>query len=264
MSRLAHWCFIRGVNQLIPHAFYYSMRGPRRDERPPDVGPHAIWWDQYGKYAAASRRLSWLNTDSQHICHTAILGKPYHLPWQAAKVCFQHQRDFNYLEERHLWEDAQVDETGIRLGSLHYQALIVEVEADKQADPALEILEQAGRVIRYDPNMSAPDLITWLDTRIPADIRISPETPGLRVRHVIKAGWHYFMLFNETHDPVEITIELPLSGAALVYDVWHGTSVEHIADKPLALAGHEFQVVMVPVGHKNTRVPQSVMDGNEE
>ncbi|HSL86720.1 MAG TPA: hypothetical protein VK861_07275, partial [Bacteroidales bacterium] len=38
---LAAWCFVRGHNLLIPHAFYYSIRGPRIDERPPDVGPNA-------------------------------------------------------------------------------------------------------------------------------------------------------------------------------------------------------------------------------
>src|SRR5690606_39934544 len=58
MTWLAHWCFIRGVNWLFPHAFYYSVRGPRRDERPPDVGPHAAWWDRYGEYADACRRRS--------------------------------------------------------------------------------------------------------------------------------------------------------------------------------------------------------------
>ncbi|MCA9886589.1 MAG: hypothetical protein KC708_26645, partial [Anaerolineae bacterium] len=63
MNWLARWCFVRGVNLLIPHAFYYSVRGIRRDERPPDVGPNSPWWDRYRAYADSSRRLSWLNTD---------------------------------------------------------------------------------------------------------------------------------------------------------------------------------------------------------
>lgn len=35
------WLAVRGVNLFIPHAFYYSIRGKRKDERPPDVGPTA-------------------------------------------------------------------------------------------------------------------------------------------------------------------------------------------------------------------------------
>jgi len=49
-------------------------------------------------FAEATARLCWLNTDSTHICELAILGVNDYLPWRAAKACFQHQRDFNYLE----------------------------------------------------------------------------------------------------------------------------------------------------------------------
>ena len=60
MKWLVDWCFLRGVNLLIPHAFYYSLRGPRRAERPPDVGQHSPWWDDYRRFAAYCRRLCWL------------------------------------------------------------------------------------------------------------------------------------------------------------------------------------------------------------
>ena len=84
---LANWCFVRGQNLLYPHAFYYSVRGPRRDERPPDVGPNSPWWDRYKPYADACRRLSWLNTDSRHVCEVAILAATQWLPDVPAKVC---------------------------------------------------------------------------------------------------------------------------------------------------------------------------------
>jgi len=246
MAWLAHWCFIRGVNLLYPHAFYYSVRGPRWDERPPDVGPNATWWPRYRQYADACRRLSWLNTDSQHICHVAILGKPYRLPWRAAKICFQNQRDFNYLEDRHLWEDARVDETGIHIGGMHYRALILEEEQDTRSKPALEKLAQAGRIIRYYESITEADLIAQIDRLVPADIRVSPEAPGLRVRHVVKEDWHYFMLFNETKDAVKIMVELPVAGPAIIYDPWMNEVSAMPADNRLSLASHDFQVIVVP------------------
>src|SRR5690606_25674434 len=89
MQWIVDWCFVRGVNLLLPHAFYYSVRGPRFDERPPDVGPNSAWWNGYEKFADYCRRLCWLNTDSEHVCNVAILGEAARLPWRAAKVCFQ-------------------------------------------------------------------------------------------------------------------------------------------------------------------------------
>ena len=106
----------------MPHAFYYSIRGPRYEERPPDVGPNAIWWDKYKPYADACRRLSWLNTDSHHVCELAILAEPSFLSTGAAKICFQNQRDFNYLEIRHLWEDAKIDSKGIHIAGMNYKS----------------------------------------------------------------------------------------------------------------------------------------------
>ena len=98
MEWLAYWCLVRGQNLLFPHAFYYSIRGPRFDERPPDVGPNSVWWDKYKLFADACRRLSWLNTDSKQVCSMAILCETDWLPDKFAKACYTNQRDFKYLE----------------------------------------------------------------------------------------------------------------------------------------------------------------------
>lgn len=207
MKWLADWCFVRGVNWLIPHAFYYSIRGPRRDERPPDVGPHSPWWDHYQTYADGCRRLSWLNTDSLHVCRLAILAGYNSLPWQAAKLCFQHQRDFNYLEERDLWQTAAVDESGIHIAGMTYQALITEHEPARPT-PVWQQLEAAGRIIRYTAGMDAPALLAHLDRLIVPDLHLSPPTPALRFRHLVKANQHYYLLFNEAGSPLETRLHL--------------------------------------------------------
>lgn len=245
MTWLANWCFVRGVNMLIPHAFYYSLRGPRRDERPPDVGPNAAWWPDYRRYADACRRLSWLNTECLHICHIAILGKAHRLPYQAARVCFQQQRDFNYLEERHLWQDAAVDADGVHLAGMNYRAVILEEEPDQRVAPAIQRLEQAGRVIRWQPGMADGDLVAKLDRLTPADLRVNEVAPGLRVRHVVKEGAHYFMVFNELNTSTEITIELPERGQAICYDPWRDEEAALPVSGRVRLAGHELQLIVV-------------------
>ena len=80
MRWLTDWLLVRGVDVLSPHAFYYSVRGDRRNERPPDVGPNNTWWDRYKPYADYCRRISWLNGVGKQVCDVAILGTATYLP----------------------------------------------------------------------------------------------------------------------------------------------------------------------------------------
>jgi hypothetical protein len=226
MEWLANWCFVRGQNLLFPHAFYYSIRGPRYDERPPDVGPNASWWSKYKPYADACRRLSWINTDSRHVCELAILGEATWLPDRSAKICFQHQRDFNYLEIRHLWEDATVDKNGIHISGMHYSALIIDSLSymPEEAKPLLKILADNGRlVIQKDSPYSTmfkgahivsnpEEMVAAIDKNIKPDLILNPDSPGIRYRHVIKGADHFYIMFNEEENIVSASFSLPVKG----------------------------------------------------
>lgn len=204
MQWLAHWCLIRGVNLLLPHAFYYSVRGPRIDERPPDVGPHSAWWDEhFTAFAGRAAQFCWLNSDCEHICDLAILGWPAHLPWQAAKICLQHQRDFNYLDVTHLVDgSAEVDEQGIRIAGMRYRTLIVEPGPawPPAAAAALARLERAGRLVRHEGDDAA--LLARLDRVAPPGVRTDTLQPDLRLRRVLKDGHEVWLLFNEGQEPL--------------------------------------------------------------
>ncbi len=244
MKWLTRWLIVRGCNLLIPHAFYYSVRGPRIDERPPDVGPNNTWWGQYRPFADACRRLCWLNTDSRHVCEAAILGLNDSLPWRAAKVCFENQIDFNYLEARHLWEDAEVGTDGIRIAGMHYKALIVEVEPPEKAKAAVETLEKAGRVIRWAKLPGEADAVARLNELITADVRLRPAARGVRARHVVKGGTDYYILFNEGQAAASFRLETAAKGARLLLDP------ETLAQRPverdalLSMGPHELRVVV--------------------
>ncbi len=242
MKWLVDWCFVRGVNQLTPHAFYYSVRGPRRDERPPQVGPHSPWWDTYKAFADYCRRLSWLNTDSTHICHVAILTESAGLPWPAAKICFERQRDFNYLELRHLWEDANVSDGGVRIAGMHYRAIIVDGlgAVPDEATGALNRLNDAGRLIAWGDKEIAglanpvcrpttPDaLVEAIDRLTSPDLTVSSDVPDLRYRHVTKDDVHYYMLWNEGTVPLQTQITVATLGSAWWVDPYAGTETQII------------------------------------
>jgi hypothetical protein len=245
MKWLANWLLVRGCNLLYPHAFYYSVRGPRIDERPPDVGPNNVWWGDFHTFAQATSRLCWLNTDSQHHCEIALLGLNDRLPWRAAKCCFQRQLDFNYLEARHLWEDAEITEEGIMLAGMHYKALILSVAPPAQAQAALNKLDQAGRLINWGEHDSEDDLLSALNQLVSKDVRISPANRDIRARHVIKGGVHFYILFNEGEKDATVRIQLGVTGRRILMNAATGETKAVANDAPLALAAHQVEIIAV-------------------
>lgn len=243
MCWLANWCLVRGVNLLYPHAFYYSVRGVRRDERPPDVGPNAPWWPRYSQYADSCRRLCWLNTDAVHVCDLAILGKSDFLPWRSAKACFRNQRDFNYLEESDLAR-AVIDDKGIHLAGMTYCALIVEHGPDPVCRPALESLELTGRVIRFTDGMPDAEWIGLLNRLSQPDVQVEPGAPALRIRHLQKSGYDWYLLFNEEKTPLQMSVQLSVEGEGTAMDPVTGQASDWDSQQ-VRLAGHELRVVMI-------------------
>jgi len=245
MKWLANWLMVRGCNLLYPHAFYYSIRGPRIDERPPDVGPNNTWWKDFKPFADLCSRLCWLNTDSRHVCDIAILGRSDYLPWRAAKVCFQNQRDFNYLEARRLRDDAEITSSGILIAKMHYKVLIIEDELNKyHTESPLGILEKAGRIIRYDSgSMTDRRLIEGIDKVISPDIRVSPPAPDLRLRHVVKDGLDWYILFNEGAADINCRLDLSTDGDRFMLNPADGEQRRVARDAPISLTPHAIRII---------------------
>ena len=239
MRWLANWLLVRGCNLLIPHAFYYSVRGPRRHERPPDVGMHSRWWDErFTAFAQGSRRLCWLNTDSEQICEVAILGEQHNLPWRAAKVLFEHQIDFNYLDADDLLHRATISDDGITIGAARYRALILDGDLATDIQP---VLDQLGdRVIRWSDDADAS--LAALRVRVTPTLKVTPPASGLRVRHLQKAGFDWYILFNETAAAIDVTVDLAAESARLLDP--YTNEMQPFTGR-LALAGHEIKVLVM-------------------
>lgn len=259
MEWLANWCFVRGQNFLIPHAFYYSIRGPRFDERPPDVGPNASWWNNYKSFADACRRLSWINTDSRQICKIAILSEASWLPDKSAKICFQHQRDFNYLEIRHLWEDAKIDSSGVHIAGMNYGAVILDSLSyvPPSAKPFLKILEKNGRLIIRDGSeftkmfkgaqvyKTADNLIYAIDKIVKPDLLLSPSSENIRYRHVVKGNDHYYLIFNEEASDVTTNLKIPVIGNRHFINPFNAEAVNVSENEIIHFKPHELKILLV-------------------
>jgi len=238
MQWLAHWLLVRGCNLLIPHAFYYSIRGPRKDERPPDVGLHSPWWDTtFTEFAMACRRLSWLNTDSIHICHVAILGEHHHLPWQSAKVCYQNQIDFNYLDVDDFSQCIITSDKTIKIANQAYSVLIVDGELPSATQAQLDTLAEHIDILYWTED-SRPS-IDHLKQVLPSSPFHNIDADGLRIRHVRKQGFDWYILVNETDSPIQC--QLKFNSATYQINPYSGDTIPFTGE--LSLDAYEMCII---------------------
>lgn len=117
------WLGIRGVNLFVPHAFYYSVDGKRKEERPPDVGPHNIWWRHYRRFSDYMKRLSYLMTDSVNSAKVAVLCDNNRVPYEEVAVLFENQVEFNYLPVA-LLSECRMKEGRLCIREYEYEAVL--------------------------------------------------------------------------------------------------------------------------------------------
>lgn len=235
------WLFVRGVNMLVPHAFYYSIAGKRKDERPPDVGPNSIWWPHYNRISAYMKRLSWLMTDSVNTARTAILCTEDRLPFLSAGPLYEQQIEFNYLEESLLVSDCTFRDGAAHIGQQRYTAIVVERPERFAADTLRRLADFAlvgGRVIvsgdltgampsgldAFAETVAASELPAALERVIPRSAAMQPSGPDIRVSAVVKDGLLYYLFVNEGEQPYNGSAELPVYGYVEKWDAWQGTT----------------------------------------
>ncbi len=259
MVWLANWCFVRGQNLLIPHAYYYSIRGPRFDERPPDVGPNAAWWKDYKPFADACSRLSWLNTDSRQVCDIAILCEATYLPDRSAKVLYQNQRDFNYLEIRHLNNESGIDKNGVKISGMAYKAVIIDTISFLPLNLRTELKKLAKNkhlIINADSQYASDfkgayiyntpeDLINAVNKITVPDLLLTSPSENIRYRHVIKNNDHYYIIFNEKETEVKTGFEFQASGNRQWVDPFTAIVIPANPDELATFNPHELKVLRI-------------------
>ncbi|MEM6550722.1 MAG: hypothetical protein AAF750_01095 [Planctomycetota bacterium] len=228
MEWVTNWLIVRGCDLLIPHAFYYSVRGPRIDECPPQLGPNSPLWPDFRSYAETCQRLCWLNGVGRPVVPVAVLAESNQCPSASAEALLTNQIDFHYLQ-RELQQDAELRDDGLHVGGTRYEAVVVEDSiAQPGAHPVLQDLSEVDRLIVWDPNpctshqrdgitcKDAAELVVALEPLGVRDVLCNPATPTLRARHVEVADGvemsQWYMLWNEGVDWVLTTISLA-SGA---------------------------------------------------
>jgi hypothetical protein len=232
------WLFIRGVNLVYPHAFFYSIDGPGRfGERPPDVGPNNIWWKHYNKFSDYIKRMCYIMSDSYNTTPVAVLCEEDFLPWQIVKPLYENQIEFNYLEDSLISKQCSIENGNILIEKQKYSILIIEdadMLTEELAGKVNEFINGGGKVVLFNSQNKAHglknvyeienynDILCVLDNILVKEINIVPKNSNLRVSHVVKDGADFYCLVNEGDSPVKGDIYLNTAGYVEQWNPWTG------------------------------------------
>lgn len=240
------WLFVRGVNLLFPHAFYYSVNGVKRyGERPPDVGPNNHWWQHYKKIATYIKRMSYMMTDCVNQAQVAVLCEAQRLPWKSVELLYRNQIEFNYLEEElFTLENCSLVGNEIHIQKQCYRVLIIEEpERFEQKTLALllKFMHQGGAVFVAKSDIYSlgselqkqvyQESIVYVADKLPiedirkainSDFVIHTKEPDLRVTHIVKDEEHFYCVTNEGEELIRSIVSVPFDGSIEKWDPWEG------------------------------------------
>lgn len=218
------WLGIRGVNLYIPHAFYYSVEGERKGERPPDVGPNNIWWKYYDRFADYMKRLSYLMTDSVNGAEIAVLCDNNHVPYKEIACLYENQIEFNYLPAA-LLEEAEVREERLHIKEYTYKG-VLNVLGQTYADRFGEKLGQMLWNVAGEETEKVSKVckaICALGGKKPfGEIRLEKPCSTLRKVALNKNGVDMILFGNEGREAISVDVTVLGMSKPIFVDLWRG------------------------------------------
>lgn len=223
MKWYLNWLFIRGVNMIIPHAFFYSIKGKRRDERAPDVGMHNLWWDKYRFFSTFIKRCGYMFSDSVNQTNIAVLAEADFMPHKGLDQLYQNQIEFNYLLDDYLYESqAKIDGSQIKIEKQKYDTLLVSTSYLKinKLKKALQVFEKSGGMViafnEYIDEQTLRDIKNRHNTGINID---GKDVKDVRVSSIVKDKKKFYALSNESFENIKMTLNF--DEYATEFEVWN-------------------------------------------
>ncbi len=266
------WLGIRGVNLFVPHAFYYSVAGARKEERPPDVGPNNIWWPHYGRISDYIKRLSYLMTDSVNGAKVAVLCDNNQVPYKELAVLFEEQVEFNYLPVA-LLSECKVQDRKLCIREYAYEAVL------NVTNPAWD--EWLSKVPADAGSCSdGPKIFHDTESLLAGETYKTVHTDGacrdLRVTKLRKNGVEMYLFSNEGDQRIqtEAVSTLTAEGGreevdfAVYVDLWRGRVWRKTCVRrgvyEISLQPRETVLVILPEGDRNDQAVMGLPEDNAE
>lgn len=268
-----NWLFVRGVNMIYPHAFYYSIRDGRGDERPPEVGMHNPFWPEYRTLSDYIKRMCYLNTESVNMARAAIICSEEKLSWKLAKPLYTNQIEFNYLE-RELLDSCNIGQGQLCIEKQEYTVIVsdnreYEALTDAQKAVLLEFERSGGMLLITDEDSIAGVAIAgdgsgdssgysgeyrslraglYIDKireKADPDFEFEGDVYDLRFSHLKKGEYEYIYLSNEGLTNIDITITKGISKIKKIWNPYTNICIEQPLDKVITIRPYELLVGII-------------------
>ncbi len=149
---------------------------------------------------------------------------------------------------------------------MNYRAVVFDSlpQLPQQALPKLQQLATAGRLIMFGESpyrqqlsgvrvaTSADQLLVALNALAAPDVVLAPPSIDIRVRHVIKGGRHFYLLFNEQTQNVVTHVELAVPGPWQWWDPQTSNILDVGDDHHVDFAPHEMKLLCVKPADQGT------------
>lgn len=212
-----NWLSVRGVNLLVPHAFYYSTAGKRKEERPPDVGPNNIWWPHYRRISDYIKRLSFLMTDSVNGARIAVLCDNNRVPYRETACLYENQMEFNYLPVA-LLSECEVKDGRLCIREYAYDAVLDVWGILKELLSGVRVIHSAQELLEEQtetPEKAASGAEPGKTAFGFRTVQTAAPCPGLRAVRLKKEGTEMYLFSNEGEDTIRTEVTLPQRGELL-------------------------------------------------
>ena len=244
-----NFCFARGCSMIVPHAFYYSDRTKlQTDERPPDVGPFNIWWQDYRKIAGYIKRMSWLGSVGTNNPTAAVLCSDEYIPLEPVAPLYENGYTFNYLSIDDFMERAHIHDGTVRIDRYTYSTVLVDGRLRLDA----EIVKKLGQfAVEGGDLFRGADFIGHITKKVRRTSYFDGQTGGkLRFIHYSKSGCPFFVMINEGNDEIDGSLVTDIPGKAYLFDPFDGKISELTGEMcdggfryRLTVGAHEAKVV---------------------
>lgn len=228
------WLGQRGVNLFVPHAFYYSVLGQRKGERPPDVGPNNIWWRHYHRFSDYIKRLSWLMTDSINGARVAVLCDNNKASYEEIACLYENQIEFNYLPIAVLEQAMAAQEAGsqevpgrpasggnrtgcalCRDGKLCIAGYEYGVILNTLGEGYEERLPEGVRVVHTGEELLG-------DPSLRSGLVLKEKCKTVRLNTLTRDGITMYLLGNEGDTLVRTEVSVDADSPVILFDLWKG------------------------------------------
>ena len=256
------WQYVRGINKLVPHAFFSSIEGFRKNECPPSFFYQNTFWKYFDRISSYVSRLSFALSEGLFSARVLVYY-PIKSCWQEYRpldtytirkidesfielsvFLLENQIDYDYLPDEYISTDS-VEGSRIKAGEGFYSAVIIPPLTfipEKTLSAFEKFANNGGLLINLSDYGNSGVLKSEVKTleEIPfilenkglLDVRLLKKNKSIKYQHRKINGNDLYFIVNESPEEQHLCAELSAEGTEILqYDPATGKTEEYNAKR---------------------------------